>query len=197
MKEERWMQTLKEPLDWQVIKRVALPVEQCQEFCKSQNEDWLLKKLFIFRGTFLTFFLYFRQLNKRTKSAYWHCYRSPPVLFFGGNISSNHRKRKIGQWHIFSCFFLNLAKCLQTISVVCTKSAAHTHTLPHLLYTFSGLSQPAYSLRTLHCWTRLIYVLATALAIAFEFVFVKIVTKKAQQGYLYVHLRRARTDPGW
>ena len=94
MKEERWMQTLKEPLDWQVIKRVALPVEQCQEFCKSQNEDWLLKKLFIFRGTFLTFFLYFRQLNKRTKSAYWHCYRSPPVLFLEGTFPQTTEREK-------------------------------------------------------------------------------------------------------
>ena len=39
MKEERWMQTLKAPLDRRVIKRVALPVGQCQEFCKSQKED--------------------------------------------------------------------------------------------------------------------------------------------------------------
>ena len=40
-KEESWMQTLKAPLDGQVIKRLAFPVGQCQEFCKSQNEDWL------------------------------------------------------------------------------------------------------------------------------------------------------------
>ena len=39
MKEERWRQTLKAPLDGQVIKRLAFPVGQCQEFCKSQNED--------------------------------------------------------------------------------------------------------------------------------------------------------------
>ena len=124
MKEERWMQTLKAPLDRQVIKRLALPVGQCQEFCKSQNEDWLWKKLFIFRVTFLTFF---RQLNKWTNNAYWHCYRSPPVLLFWTENFLKSQKEKNRKVAHFFLFFLNLAKCLQKISVVYKICRPHPH----------------------------------------------------------------------
>ena len=159
------------------------------------------KKLFIFRGKLLTFFLYFRQLNKRTNNAYWHCYRSPPVLFFWREHflkpqKDKNRTRTLA--HFFPVFF-SMWQNVCKKSQLCTKSAAHTHTLPHLLYTFSGLSQPAYPLRNLHCWwTRLIYIFANALVIAFEFVIAKIVTKKHDKDICaYVHLRRARTDLGW
>ena len=122
-----------------------------------------------------------------------------PFCFFGGNISSNHRKRKRGrgQWHIFFLFLSQSGKmfaknlsCVQnlpptpcpappTLHLIAPESACLLTLNPPLLNTFD------------------IYEFVTALAIAFDFVIAKIVTKKHDKDICaYVHLHRARTDPG-
>ena len=125
-----------------------------------------------------------------------------PFCFFGGNISSNHRKRKIGQWHIFFLFFSQCGKmfaknlsCVQNLPP--TPTPCPTYSTPSRawvsllsLLTSNPPLLNTFDMRICNCACDCIWICICQNC-----------DEKTRQGYLYVRtdiLHRARTDPaGW
>ena len=123
-----------------------------------------------------------------------------PFCFFGWKIFSNHRKRKIGlgQWHIFFLFFSQSGKMFAK-NLSCVQNLPPT---PTPCPTYSTPSQAWVSLLTHfetstaeHVWYTY---LQLRLPLHLDLYLSKLWRKKHDKDICrYVHLRRARTDPGW